>query len=71
MLMTKPNNLVALGGVAGSDAGAQIKTYRHRRCLMCREQFGSEWAGERVCKKCKSHASWREGGVRVAGRSVP
>ena len=73
MSMAKIESLVASGAasVAGPEAAARSETHRHRRCLMCRERFGSEWAGERVCKKCKSHAAWREGSVRVAGRSVP
>ncbi len=32
-----------------------------RRCLMCREPFESSWAGERVCRRCKSSGSWRNG----------
>ncbi len=34
---------------------------KHRRCLMCHKPFVSEWAGERVCKRCKSTSVWREG----------
>ncbi len=30
-----------------------------RRCLVCAQPFQSEWAGERVCRKCKSTAAWR------------
>ncbi len=36
---------------------------KHRRCLMCHKPFVSEWAGERVCKRCKSTSVWREGKV--------
>jgi len=32
-----------------------------RRCLMCGQPFVSEWAGERVCRSCKSTAAWRTG----------
>ena len=32
-----------------------------RRCLMCRDRFESSGPGERVCKRCKSTAAWREG----------
>ncbi len=32
-----------------------------RNCLMCRDSFESSWAGERVCKRCKSSGSWRNG----------
>ena len=33
-----------------------------RSCLRCRTKFESEWAGERICKRCKGTAAWREGG---------
>lgn len=32
---------------------------KRRNCLMCEEPFQSEWAGERICKRCKSNDSWR------------
>ena len=32
-----------------------------RRCLMCSRDFDSAWAGERICRKCKSTAAWRTG----------
>jgi hypothetical protein len=32
-----------------------------RRCLVCGQSFPSEWAGERVCRKCKSTVAWRTG----------
>jgi len=32
-----------------------------RKCLVCKVEFLSEWAGERVCKKCKSRSEWRNG----------
>ncbi len=32
-----------------------------RRCLRCRDMFPSEWAGERVCPRCKKSAAWRNG----------
>lgn len=34
-----------------------------RKCLLCREPFPSSWAGERVCKKCKSTSTWRSSGM--------
>ncbi len=34
---------------------------KHRRCLVCHKTFVSEWAGERICKRCKSTSVWREG----------
>ncbi|MCG8563447.1 MAG: hypothetical protein MI824_26950 [Hyphomicrobiales bacterium] len=39
-----------------ADHSAERKT---RKCLMCGKPFPSEWAGERVCRKCKSSAAWR------------
>jgi len=36
----------------------RVKT---RRCLVCRDAFESAWAGERICRKCKSTAAWRSG----------
>lgn len=32
-----------------------------RRCLKCRTEFESEWAGQWVCPKCKKRTSWRSG----------
>ncbi len=34
-----------------------------RKCLLCREPFPSAWAGERVCRKCKSTSTWRSSGM--------
>lgn len=32
-----------------------------RQCLVCRSPFPSTWAGERICRGCKSKATWRSG----------
>ncbi len=32
-----------------------------RHCLICKDSFLSEWAGERICRKCKSSSAWRTG----------
>ncbi|MCP4326904.1 MAG: hypothetical protein GY791_00495 [Alphaproteobacteria bacterium] len=32
-----------------------------RRCLLCAENFESEWAGERICAKCRARAAWKQG----------
>ncbi|MBK1698956.1 hypothetical protein [Rhodovibrio salinarum] len=42
-----------------------------RICLRCQTEFESAWAGERICKACKSTHAWRSGeGVRtVSNRS--
>lgn len=42
------------------DADVDPKT---RTCLACRGSFRSQWAGERICQKCKSSSSWRSGTV--------
>jgi hypothetical protein len=34
-----------------------------RKCLICRDSFPSAWAGERVCRKCKSTSTWRSSGM--------
>lgn len=41
--------------------GATSHEEKIRRCLCCGEDFNSAWAGERVCKKCRSSARWRQG----------
>lgn len=37
----------------------QGDTARIRRCLKCQNEFPSEWAGERICARCKSKNAWR------------
>lgn len=32
-----------------------------RRCLRCEDIFQSDWSGERICRRCKSTAAWRQG----------
>lgn len=32
-----------------------------RACLRCKADFRSEWSGERICRRCKSSTSWRNG----------
>lgn len=34
---------------------------RARLCLRCGSDFESEWSGERICRRCKSTASWHNG----------
>lgn len=38
---------------------------KYRPCLVCKTAFPSEWAGERVCARCKSTTLWRGGGLRT------
>ena len=32
-----------------------------RSCLRCQDEFPSEWAGERICPRCKGTSAWRSG----------
>jgi len=32
-----------------------------RQCLRCQTDFHSQWAGERVCLRCKGSSTWRSG----------
>ena len=41
----------------GSKPRAATET-KTRVCLACREDFPSEWAGERVCPACKHQKFW-------------
>jgi hypothetical protein len=34
-----------------------------RKCLICKTAFHSAWAGERVCRRCKSTSTWRSTGL--------
>lgn len=43
--------------LAGDSAPAdEPKT---RQCLKCADSFQSQWAGERICPRCKSTNAWR------------
>jgi hypothetical protein len=43
-----------------ADSDAEAKT---RHCLICKARFVSQWAGERICRRCKSTAAWRSGAL--------
>jgi hypothetical protein len=32
-----------------------------RHCLRCQSEFTSQWAGERICARCKGSTTWRSG----------
>lgn len=34
---------------------------KRRKCLMCSNQFNSDWAGDRVCKSCRNSRAWKDG----------
>ena len=39
----------------------QVTSEKMRKCLMCSAPFPSTWAGERICRRCKSSTRWRSG----------
>jgi len=41
-----------------TDRGDEAKM---RACLVCKREFLSAWAGERICRQCKSTSAWRGG----------
>lgn len=43
------------------DPLPQKSNVKKRQCLCCSTDFTSEWAGERVCQKCKASNGWRSG----------
>ncbi len=43
------------------DKESPADTPRERLCLRCSTMFQSEWAGERICTRCKSTNAWRNG----------
>jgi hypothetical protein len=44
-----------------SERNVEHKT---RKCLICRAPFPSAWAGERICRRCKSTEAWRRGSLK-------
>jgi len=34
---------------------------RMRICLVCDKEFLSTWSGNRVCKRCRASATWKQG----------
>ena len=49
------------GVVELDDPLPQKSNVKKRQCLCCSAIFTSEWAGERVCQKCKASNGWRSG----------
>ncbi len=72
-VMARADRTDCAGGCSGYAVGYQMTNYnkkpsmrrmgvaKTRLCLKCREPFKSGWSGERVCKRCKSDSSWRDG----------
>lgn len=54
---------------AGTDENCRevevrrVDVQKTRKCLLCQTPFPSAWAGERVCRRCKSTSTWRSGGL--------
>ena len=46
---------------ASPPGGPKEGVSRNRKCLRCQAVFESEWAGERICARCKNTAAWRAG----------
>ena len=44
-----------------SDAQQPNPEAKMRKCLKCRDDFLSEWSGERVCKACKDTDAYKTG----------
>lgn len=42
---------------------ARVDEAKIRKCLVCKAPFESAWAGERVCRRCKSTSAWRGGAL--------
>lgn len=62
--MTMTLNLKRQPEADDADADLAFDSTRQeklRRCLSCGEDFPSAWAGERVCKRCRSSSRWRQG----------
>ena len=45
------------------DEEARRGEEKVRNCLICKSPFPSAWAGERICRRCKSTSAWRGGAL--------
>jgi hypothetical protein len=45
------------------DEAEARREQKTRKCLICKTPFPSAWAGERVCRRCKSTNAWRSGAL--------
>ena len=63
---TDGHDTCAVGCVDPCEADREARRsaeQKVRKGLICRESFPSAWAGERVCRKCKSTSTWRSSGM--------
>jgi len=47
---------------------ANADVAKTRSCLRCQEKFDSSGFGERICRRCKSTSSWRDGNPGPSGK---
>ena len=61
-IMSLDTEVPEISANENNEAGlSPMHKEKTRRCLVCCEDFLSAWAGERVCKKCRSSTAWRQG----------
>jgi DnaJ-class molecular chaperone len=42
-------------------ADSPAEAPKKRACLRCSGKFASDWAGERICPRCKGSSAWKNG----------
>ena len=65
--MTDTPPPVRTGTAARIDDAPAVRQAKPRRCLLCSVQFDSEWAGDRVCHRCRRSSTWRQGIPKLQG----
>ncbi len=50
-----------------ADEDQHANQRRVRACLKCATKFESAWFGERVCRPCKSGATWQTTSMDMIG----
>ncbi|WP_417518579.1 hypothetical protein [Minwuia sp.] len=57
-------------GPSGNDPSthATADVAKTRSCLRCAEKFESSGFGERICRRCKSSTTWRNGNTGASSR---
>jgi hypothetical protein len=64
----EPNQIASTMKYEEHDAEFEQRTQvQTRACLVCKKPFESQWAGERICRSCKSTATWRSGALGKRG----
>ena len=65
-VVTRPVEGVAASRAAPGSAPKpkpDVSAQKIRSCLMCRTEFKSSDAGDRVCKSCRGSSAWRSPGL--------